>query len=308
MPDKTNALHDAHVRTWCLALRRFSKVYYHAHARARHNESLHDAHVRAKISWMSRAQDDASRAEAQANAWRDNVENSPSNTTDTAQHAYDFTEAIRSTTFFKTHPNQQLAMQIDAALNEYHDLRNAREQRTEQEKAAREKAQALIEKLRCTFEEIAKNSLARAAVLEAFCHPDKPAELDERIASLSRAVESLEEPRAVAGRPKTPELDRLISRIADIVVRAREQTIRDEEEKPDARATELAIMRRAKTIKRNDKIGRAYTEELLAAGRVVRAGSTLDNKLANITHHQQIAAEQRVEINHLPASIIAPDS
>jgi len=284
MPRKMNAHHNAHVRTRLEAAQEALREHLAAEA----TDMLHDAH-----------------AETRRDAFLllGTAVNHP-------VVSRDFTGEIRKTKFAKAHPHELFISNINAALNEYHDLCSAREQRTEQEKAAREEAQALIKKLRRTFEEIAKNGLARAAVLEAFCHPGKPAELDERIASLSRAIESLEGPRAARGRPETPELDWLISRIADLVVRAREQTIRDEEEEanPNVRATELAIMRRAKTTKRNDKRGRAYTEELLAAGRVFKAGSTLDNKLANLTHHQQIAAEQRVEINHLPASIIAPDS
>lgn len=223
--------------------------------------------------------------------------------------ARDYTTGIRETKFAKDHPHEWIIRSIDAALNEYQDLCSARELHTESETAERERAKSLIKKLQSTFDEIARNRFASAALIKAFCRTDDPAQLDRMILNLSSSIESIEEPRAARGRPETPGLDWLISRIADLVVRAREQTIRDEEEeKPDVRAKELAIMRRAKKIKRNDKIGRAYTEELLAVGNVIKAGSTLDNKLANLTHHQKIAAEQRVELNHLPASIIAPDS
>ena len=298
MSRKMHAPHDAHVRTWGFELRRFFETDHHAHARARHNESIHAAHVRAKISWVLLAQDAASRAEAQANAWRDNAENSPSNTTDRAQHARDFTEAIRRTTFFKTFPNQQIATQIDDALNEYHDLYSAREQRTEQEKAAREKAQALIEKLRRTFEEIAKNSLASAAVLEAFCHLGKPAELDERIASLNRAIESLKGPHGKRGARAQPELGRLIQRLAQLVVSAR------------TRAENIAGEKPRKAAKINDDTAQNYIDELLKAGDVQRADDTLQKRLTNSRgqHYLTIASQQAIELEQLATPIIQPES
>lgn len=290
MPRKMNAPHDAHVKTWGFELRRFFETDHHAHARARHNESTHDAHVRAKISWVSLAQDAASRAEAQANAWRDNAENSPSNTTDRAQHTRDFTEAIRRTTFFKTFPNQQIATQIDDALNEYHDLYSAREQRTGQEKAAREKAQALIKKLQQTFDEISQNSLASAAVIAAFCNSDNPAELDERIANLDHAIKSLEKPRAKRGAPAQPELDRLTQRLAQLVINARDEA--------------------EHAAKINDDTAQNYIDELLKAGNVWRADETLQKRLANSRgqHYLTIAAQQAIELEQLATPIIQPES
>ncbi len=290
MPRKTNALHDAHVRKWCFELRRFFEADHHAHVKARHDEPLHEAHVRAKPPCVLSAQDDASRAEAQANAWRDEVENVPSNANDMTQHTRDFTAAIRHTTFFKAYPSQQIAMQIDAALNEYHDLHAAREQHIDADKAEREKAQALIEKLQQTFDEISQNRLASAAVIDTFCQADNPAELDERIANLGHAIESLEKPRAKRGAPAQPELGRLIQRLAQLVISARDEA--------------------EQAAKINDDTAQNHIGELLKAGNVWRADETLQKRLANSRgqHYLTIASQQAIELEQLATPIIHPES
>jgi len=236
------------------------------------------------------AQDDASRAEAQANAWRDEVENVPSNANDMTQHTRDFTAAIRHTTFFKAYPSQQIAMQIDAALNEYHDLHAAREQHIDADKAEREKAQALIEKLQQTFDEISQNRLASAAVIDAFCQSDNPAELDERIANLGHAIESLEKPRAKRGAPAQPELGRLIQRLAQLVISARDEA--------------------EQAAKINDDTAQNHIGELLKAGNVWRADETLQKRLANSRgqHYLTIASQQAIELEQLATPIIHPES
>lgn len=287
--------HDAHVKQRHDELRRFSEQL-DAHA-------LHDAHVETRRDAMTPKEQSCRR-----------------------EHARDFAAEIKRTTFFKAHPNQQIVMQINAALNDYHDLYAARELHTEQEKAARQKARALIEKLRSTFEEIATNSLASTAVIAAFCQPDKPAGLDERIANLSRAIESLEAPSAKRGRPATPELGRLIQRLAHLVVSSREQAARTAynkaKEAEEAKSNENETVRREveaakraaaialKAVKIDDDTAQSYINALLEAGNVHRADDTLQNHLigSRRQHYLEVASTQAVELEQLTTPIIHPDS
>lgn len=285
MHKRIHTPHNAHIG----ARLKSAREALREHLEAEESVRLHDAHVETRRAAFLLLSD----------------------TTNSVQHARDFTSHIKKTKFAQAHPYKWIIEGIDAALNEYHDLCSARESRTESETVEREHAQALIKNLRGTFEEIAKNRFAAAALISAFCTPDAPTELDGMIYNLGRAIETLEAPRTVSRRPKTPELDRLISQVADLVVSARAQTIRDgAAEGADAHAKELAIMRQVESVRRNDKITRAYVGELLEVGNVVKADSTIKNNLADSAHmhHHEIAAEQRVEISQLPDPIIAPDS
>lgn len=296
MPRKKNALHDAHVREMRDEVQRFSEQL--------DGYSSDDAHVEMRREAMTPEEQGRRR-----------------------EHARDFTAAIKRTTFFKAYPNQQIVMQIDDALNEYHDLRAAREQRTEQERVARETAQSLIKALRCAFEDVAKNSLATAVVIEAFCQSDKPAELDERIANLARAIDSLQGPSGKRGARAQPELVRLIQRLAHLVVSAREQAARtayskaqaeaeqatsdeDEAARNEAEAAKRTAVMVWKAAKIDDETAQGYIIELLEAGNVWRAADTLETHMTSSRrrHYLEVAATQAIELEQLATPIIHPKS
>ena len=205
MPRKTNALHDAHVRKWCFELRRFFEADHHAHVKARHDESLHEAHVRAKTPWALSAQDAASRAEAQANAWRDKVENIPSNANDMTQRTRDYKRAIERSTVIEDYEFTSEAVDsIDFALNEYQAGRegdNIKALRKAKKRARDDlsKAHRALSAALSAFAGIETNPYAVSA-LHAVSRPDFQQATDGDIEHFAHLVASLRQLAEITAR------------------------------------------------------------------------------------------------------------
>lgn len=238
---------------------------------------LHDAHVATKIDWILTVQNDASRRDARASTLYDRFTDTPDDCQEAAPR--DFRAKIKKTKFakdhhqrlLKTHTEAEAASQlesvidqIDAAFNEYHDLAADRGQATDQATEQREKARKLIQDLHGAFEAIARNPTAKEAVINAFCAPQSDA-IDSKIDELNLFVKNIRLAQQRRGPKGKPELQRLIARVGEIVMRARIE--------PKA--------------KFNDGTAVEYVTELLEAGQANHAHDTVKTALTEIRRAQR---------------------
>jgi|JI10StandDraft_1071094.scaffolds.fasta_scaffold36538_4 hypothetical protein len=180
-----------------------------------------------------------------------------------------------------------LASEAAPAFSEYHLLRKTREEEVSREKEQREQARKALQQIQKQIALAKKNPVLARALIAAFTGtpheswrkgssraPRESTEEEheaavQREAAFSQAVErmahtidALAMPRNPGGHPAEPELDRLILRLSEIVVRA--------------------------GFGQTEPHGIAIIEELMHCGRVPRAAYSIAARLAALTDHHYL--------------------
>lgn len=180
-----------------------------------------------------------------------------------------------------------LASEAAPAFSEYHLLRKTREEEVSREKEQREQARKALQQIQKQIALAEKNPVLARALIAAFTDTpheswrkgssleppegteeeheaavQREAVFSQAVERMAQTIDTLAMPRNPGGRPAEPELDRLILRLSEIVVRA--------------------------GFGQTEPQGIAIIEDLMGRGRVPRATFSIEARLAALSEQHYL--------------------